>query len=66
MTFKLTFENFLLDTLAPRLPWQLSKVGKDPYASTFAVAALSPLLQFLVGAYVHVIREAYICIYMPM
>jgi len=66
MTFKLTFEHFLLDTLAPRLPWQLSRVGKDPYASTFAVAALSPLLQSLVGAYVHVTREAYICIYMPM
>jgi len=32
-------------TLAPRLPWELSTLGKDPYSSTFAVSALSPLLK---------------------
>ena len=32
-------------TLAPRLPWELSRLGKDPYSSTFAVSALSPLLK---------------------
>jgi pimeloyl-ACP methyl ester carboxylesterase len=37
-------------TLAPRLPWQLSTIGRDPYSSTFAVSALSPLIKSLVAA----------------
>lgn len=35
-------------TLAPRLPWELSRFGKDPYSSSFAVSALSPLIKSLV------------------
>jgi len=37
-------------TLAPRLPWQLSALGRDPYSSSFAVAALAPLVAARVQA----------------
>ena len=36
-------------TLAPRLPWELSRLGRDPYAPAFAVEALSPLLKTLLA-----------------
>jgi hypothetical protein len=35
-------------TLAPRLPWELSRLGRDPYSSKFAVSVLSPLIKSLV------------------
>lgn len=50
------------ETLAPRLPWALSKLGEDPYSSSFATSrAMWPLLRQRIGpAPGHSIRRLFL------